>query len=261
MGSDLEEDVANIDRILWERFPWLRRGAVSDVEYVGKGSEPARAAASMFGFGGLASTWTDALAMAAEMEAFPPPMGGWDVSWVRPYIGPNDPLGGTVFLRCRGRRALCDYSYYMETRSHVSRARWDGDAWGVLPVAHGRKQRGGHTSIPSFGAALWAASAEAWRLIVRVTADAIPLSLWTDAEGIAESFRFRAMPEGAARRSALLHWVEAHWRKRRQDSAALTAVRRHLRGATQLTSGSMHMRIVPSRTDIAVLGDLGLRFR
>jgi hypothetical protein len=42
----------------------------------------------------------------------------------------------------------------------------------------------------------------------------------TDPFGVREVFRLRDVPPGKQRRAALLHWVRAHWRQRRQPTEA-----------------------------------------
>lgn len=58
------------------------------------------------------------------------------------------------------------------------------------------------------------------------------LLLATDATGVKGFFRLRDVPEGRGRRAALLHWVQAHWRKNRKDDDR-HEVQEHRRGATE----------------------------
>lgn len=71
----------------------------------------------------------------------------------------------------------------------------------------------------------------------------------TDPTGAREVFRLRDLPDGSQRRSALLHWVGEHWRKRRSDPSEETKVRAHLRGQTEFVWNGMRCRIRPSDYD------------
>jgi len=72
----------------------------------------------------------------------------------------------------------------------------------------------------------------------------------TDPVGAREVFRLRDIPEGKARRAALRHWVEEHWRKDRRDPSEEVKVREHLRGKTVFTWGDLQCIITPSTYDI-----------
>lgn len=73
----------------------------------------------------------------------------------------------------------------------------------------------------------------------------------TDPVGAREAFRFRDLSPGKLRRTALRHWVAAHWRMQKRDSAADRAwVRQHLRGATDFTWDGMRCRIQPPDFDV-----------
>lgn len=76
----------------------------------------------------------------------------------------------------------------------------------------------------------------------------------TDVIGMREVFRLRDIPEGAKRRAALLHWVRAHWRKKRDPGSDDKAwIRRHLRGAWSFTWDSLICCIEPSEYDLEQL--------
>lgn len=80
----------------------------------------------------------------------------------------------------------------------------------------------------------------------------------TDPIGIREAFRLRDIPPGAQRRRALLHWVKAHWRKRRSVSAADRAwVDAYLRGAWSFTWNGLRGQIVPPKDDLDHLVERG----
>jgi hypothetical protein len=69
-----------------------------------------------------------------------------------------------------------------------------------------------------------------WKVSIRVAPQTPSVGFFTDAEGVKDFFRFREIPEGKARRDALLHWVGSHWRKTRKDPEVEAFVREHLRG-------------------------------
>lgn len=75
------------------------------------------------------------------------------------------------------------------------------------------------------------------------------LCLLTDATGVKEFWKLRDIPTGKKRRTALLHWVENHWRKLRSDPDVETYVRKHLRGETEIKHGNFQASIVPSKAD------------
>ena len=80
--------------------------------------------------------------------------------------------------------------------------------------------------------------------------DGPTLSFVTDPVGVREAFRLRDIPNGKSRRAALKHWVNEHWRKRREDPQEATKVRAHLRGAEQFTWNGMVCRVRPSQFDL-----------
>jgi hypothetical protein len=64
-------------------------------------------------------------------------------------------------------------------------------------------------------------------------------------------FRLRDVPPGKQRRAALLHWVRAHWRQRRQTvEADKVWIRAHLRGAWSYTWNGLQCQIEPSELDV-----------
>lgn len=73
------------------------------------------------------------------------------------------------------------------------------------------------------------------------------LSLITDPQGIKELWAKRDLLPGRSRRDALLHWVDAHWKKLRTDPDVEGYVRKHLRGKEQCTYSGMNVEVVPSR--------------
>jgi hypothetical protein len=133
---------------------------------------------------------------------------------------------------------------------------WDGAAWweesrGLFTSRE--PMFGGMATMIHLGRARW------WRVVVRGNSG-LPISFSTDAHGVAESFRLRDIASGAKRRAALLHWVDGHWRKRRDDPDAVAWVRRHMRGATSFDWNGMQCKIRPSREDVAVSGSSVSRF-
>ncbi|MGA1784668.1 MAG: hypothetical protein ACO39R_04730 [Pontimonas sp.] len=75
------------------------------------------------------------------------------------------------------------------------------------------------------------------------------LTLLTDPTGVKEFWKLRDVPEGKKRRSALLHWVEQHWRQTRKDPDVEAYVREHMRGERRLTLGKFEAEITPSVED------------
>jgi len=130
-------------------------------------------------------------------------------------------------------------------------AGWDGRQWRALSEAA--------ADMVGVAMCIHVARADVWRVVVTPEAG-VPVSFSTDARGVAESFKLREAPSPMKRRTALLHWVAEHWRKRRDDPSALTHVREHLRGATEFVWNDWKCKIRPSRVDLAALGDLGRRF-
>lgn len=59
---------------------------------------------------------------------------------------------------------------------------------------------------------------------------------------VLDLFRFRDVPDGRKRRSALAHWVCDHWRKLPEDGES-AYVRKHLRGECKFSYGGMLMTI------------------
>lgn len=72
----------------------------------------------------------------------------------------------------------------------------------------------------------------------------------SDPLGAREVFRLRDIPQGRERRTALRHWVKAHWRQNRGDFGDEAWIRKHLRGATDFTWNGMRCRIQPADFDI-----------
>ena len=75
------------------------------------------------------------------------------------------------------------------------------------------------------------------------------LTLLTDPTGVKEFWRLRDIPVGKKRRDALLHWVNDHWRQDRRDPEVEVYVRKHMRGAENITHGSFKATIIPSERD------------
>ena len=49
----------------------------------------------------------------------------------------------------------------------------------------------------------------------------------------------------------MIHWVDAHYRKKHDDPSALTYVRKHLRGGTKFTWNGLICTVKPPRVDAA----------
>jgi hypothetical protein len=91
-----------------------------------------------------------------------------------------------------------------------------------------------------------------WTVKTRFDSVCPSLTLLTDATGVKEFWKLRDVPHGSKRRSALLHWVNDHWRKTRNDPDVEAYVRKHLRGSEELTQGNLSAIITPSRTDKSI---------
>jgi hypothetical protein len=78
----------------------------------------------------------------------------------------------------------------------------------------------------------------------------------TDPHGAREVFRLRDIPDGRARRAALRHWVQEHWRANRTEPSEEILVRQHLSGATDFNWHGLECRISPSDTDLEKLQGL-----
>lgn len=88
-----------------------------------------------------------------------------------------------------------------------------------------------------------------WLVKTRFDSMCPSLTLLTDPTGVKEFWKLRDVPDGRKRRAALLHWVENHWRQTRNDPDVEAFVRKHMRGATQLTHGKFSAEITPSKRD------------
>jgi hypothetical protein len=88
-----------------------------------------------------------------------------------------------------------------------------------------------------------------WLVKTRFDAVCPSLTLLTDPLGVKEFWKLRDIPAGKKRRVALLHWVEQHWRQTRNDPDVELFVRKHLRGASEMTLGQFKAEITPSRND------------
>lgn len=76
------------------------------------------------------------------------------------------------------------------------------------------------------------------------------VSVATDPTGLRELFKSRDYADGLSRRTALQHWVKAHWRKRRSDESDLTFVRGHLRGARQFVWNGLKCSVFPPPDEV-----------
>lgn len=68
-----------------------------------------------------------------------------------------------------------------------------------------------------------------------------------------ELFRLRDIPEGKARRAALLHFVTQHWKRSRSQAPAedpAVFVREHLRGQTKFTWNGLTCEVIPPKYDV-----------
>jgi hypothetical protein len=90
-----------------------------------------------------------------------------------------------------------------------------------------------------------------WSVLIGEAEDEPRARFVTDPLGVREVFRLRDVPPGKQRRAALLHWVRAHWRRRRQVTEADKLwIRAHLRGAWSYTWNGLRCEIEPSELDV-----------
>lgn len=86
-----------------------------------------------------------------------------------------------------------------------------------------------------------------WRVYFREEGTTgLGITLPTDATGAQGVFRFRELPPGAKRRTALLHWVEEHWRQDRVDPMLERKVRTYLKSKGEFNWNGLICRITPS---------------
>lgn len=77
----------------------------------------------------------------------------------------------------------------------------------------------------------------------------------TDHIGILEVFKLRDIPEGKARREAIINWVSQHWRKKRDTTANdRTLIRTHLRGKVEYKWNGLHCYVEPPMYDLEKYG-------
>jgi hypothetical protein len=88
-----------------------------------------------------------------------------------------------------------------------------------------------------------------WRVKTKFDDLCPTLTLLTDPTGVKEFWKLRDAAPGKARRAALLHWVEQHWRQTRNDPDVEAFVRAHMRGATEVKKGKLSAVITPSERD------------
>ena len=80
----------------------------------------------------------------------------------------------------------------------------------------------------------------------------IGIRFCTDSTGVKEVFRLRDIPNGASRRSAVLHWVRGHWRNNGVSDP--TWVKAFLRGGTTFCWNGLVCKIRPSKADSLLAG-------
>lgn len=79
--------------------------------------------------------------------------------------------------------------------------------------------------------------------------DGLRISLQTDSVGARALLATRDVSPGE-RRKALLHWVNAHWRKNRRDDGDPAWVKAHLRGEEACSWSGLPCFVKPSASDI-----------
>lgn len=80
--------------------------------------------------------------------------------------------------------------------------------------------------------------------------DGPSVSFATDPIGVREVFALRDLGE-SKRRAALLHWVSAHWRQKRDGD--LTEVRKHLRGSRHFKWNGFEVKVTPPASEVLTL--------
>jgi hypothetical protein len=88
-----------------------------------------------------------------------------------------------------------------------------------------------------------------WQVLTKFDEVCPSLTMLTDPTGVKEFWKLRDIPAGKKRRDALLHWVNDHWRKKRNDPDVEHYVRKHLRGSESITYKSFSAKIIPSEKD------------
>lgn len=88
-----------------------------------------------------------------------------------------------------------------------------------------------------------------WAVHLGFVGQPMTLRIPTDPVGASEVFRLRDIPEGKARRQALMHWVSAHSRQSRKDPNLEIQVRKHLRGGQEFVWNDLWCRIEPNLSD------------
>lgn len=78
----------------------------------------------------------------------------------------------------------------------------------------------------------------------------INLRFGTSSAGALALFRDRDKDLDSQRRFPLLHWVRRHWRRSKTTADSLTEIKKHLRGAEQITWAGMPVIIVPSEYEV-----------
>lgn len=136
-------------------------------------------------------------------------------------------------------------------RIGLNYAGWTGSSWRVLSYMPDRvaplssKAQAELTTNLTYACMIQFTRRYNW--VVRLGFDKQrTVSFTTDPLGAREVFRLRDIPEGKARRASLLHWVSAHWRKKRSDPQEEFKVREHLRGAKEFAWNGMYCSIQPS---------------
>lgn len=97
-----------------------------------------------------------------------------------------------------------------------------------------------------------------WRVELSARPDLPSISFVTDPIGSREIFRLRDIPSGASRRAALRHWVNGHWRQRRDDPTEDQKIWPYLRGSQEFSWNGLYCKIRPSKHDLRKATEYGL---
>lgn len=199
-----------------------------------------------------------------------PPLANMNVAWLSPVKG-RDEAGAYKFaasaVRTVSRRAARGARRLFPTmvEHHVAIIHrgathqygkrflgWAGGRWhwadSPHPYAHVERQ-----FVLGCGLAVYLQQEieRGWHVVLGYD-DAPGIRFASSPAGAIECFRLRDIPNGKSRRAALLHWVNAHWRRSlsaADEQSAVVEVRKHLRGQRSFSWNGLRCEIVPSPAD------------
>lgn len=94
-----------------------------------------------------------------------------------------------------------------------------------------------------------------WKVYLKNESDIIGITVPVNASSIKELFKFREIPQGKERRTALFHWVSKHYRRKSGNATydELVEIHKYLRGQTEFDWNGLTCKIIPSADDLATL--------